>query len=81
MKENIENVDVDLEQKIANSFGTGKKKKMKFHDFLSLIEEGNSDYYLNTQYIKENAYNPSDLCNSITRQMINYLPKQLEMMG
>ncbi|SBS96886.1 cupin-like protein, putative [Plasmodium malariae] len=81
MKENIKNVNVELEQKISNTFGIGKKKEMNFHDFLTLIEEGNTDYYLNTQYIKENAYFPSDLCNSVTSQMINYLPKQLEIMG
>ncbi|VWU48269.1 JmjC domain-containing protein, putative [Hepatocystis sp. ex Piliocolobus tephrosceles] len=81
LKENIENVPVELEQKVSNSFGTGEKKKMNFHEFLSLIEKGNTDYYLNTQYIKENAYFPTDFCNSITRQIINYLPKQLEIMG
>lgn len=81
MKNNMENVNVQLEQKISNSFGTGEKIEMKFHDFLSLLEEGNTNYYLNTQYIKENAYHPSDLCNSITQQMINYLPKELDIMG
>ncbi|EDL45611.1 hypothetical protein PVIIG_03719 [Plasmodium vivax India VII] len=81
LRENIENVPVELEQKISNSFGIGEKKKMKFHDFLSLLEEGNTDYYLNTQYIKESAYCPSDFCNALTRQMINFLPKRLEIMG
>ncbi|ETW52853.1 hypothetical protein PFUGPA_05161 [Plasmodium falciparum Palo Alto/Uganda] len=81
MKEKIENVNVHLEKRISNSFGTGEKKKMKFHKFLSLLEKGNKKYYLNTQYVKENAYHPKDFCNSITRQMINYLPKELEIMG
>ncbi|CRH00090.1 cupin-like protein, putative [Plasmodium relictum] len=81
MKENVENLYVELEQKVSNSFGIGEKKKMKFHKFLSLIEKGNSNYYLNTQYIKENIYGPTDFCNSITRQMINFLPKKLEIMG
>ncbi|GAW80990.1 cupin-like protein [Plasmodium gonderi] len=81
LKENVENVHVELEQKISNSFGIGEKKKMKFHDFLSLIEAGNTDYYLNTQYIKENAYYPSDLCNPVTMHMINFLPKKLDIMG
>ncbi|CRG96270.1 cupin-like protein, putative [Plasmodium gallinaceum] len=81
MKENVENSYVELEQKVSNSFGIGKKKKMKFHKFLSLIEKGDSNYYLNTQYIKENPYGPTDFCNSITRQMINFLPKKLKIMG